>query len=411
MGFCGRCGEIVQNSTGVCRCGGRAADSATSGWYQDAYISACFRSGLIEAAYGQVPCIQCHKHLTKDDEVFSGPAGKGGHLYCQDCYVRNFRNIVGPGRQASGRFWDKDEGNGCHECSQVIYGKGIQALDRIYHPNCFRCFNCKTHLTLTFIDFNSEPACHACRGKIQQQRPDAMRSGGEATSKVSQMTATMHKLQQFNDRKNVSDSRRCGNCLEVVTGGGTQLPNGLLFHDHCFMCDECGGQITGNKGLICKKCDKAISGRFLKAEEFLYHDTCFTCSACGNYLANAPYGDLGKGATCEPCLKAEVAAAQVGGSTITNGQRPPGFTVNPMTGVKESAGSKDSSALHALGGTTTCPRCKKATYALDQTVGPINTKWHRSCLACVHCHTRLDSHAKMIETTPYCWKCFDQVKR
>ena len=124
-----------------------------------------------------------------------------------------------------------------------------------------------------------------------------MRSGGEATSKVSQMSEPLVNsnssaaaknagIQQFNERKTVSDlSRRCDRCLEVVSAGGTQLPNGLLFHDQCFTCDECGRLITGkfvsenrkcyhpecrivvatsNKGLICKKCNKAITGKFIK---------------------------------------------------------------------------------------------------------------------------------------------------
>ncbi|TPX34246.1 hypothetical protein SmJEL517_g03063 [Synchytrium microbalum] len=442
------------------------ADSATSGLssaentgqkYQDAYLSTGFRSGVasgIKQVFGAEDvvnevCVECNRHLTQGNDVFPGPADKGGFIYCANCYARHFKKgdcqacsqpVVGLGRQyveMSGKFWHKEcftEGKSCQECSQVIFGEGIQALNRFYHPNCFRCFNCQTHLTSTFIDFNNEPCCYPCRDKIALQRPGALKagSGTESTPKVSSMnnnaaiSAHNTALQQFNDRKNVPDlSRRCDKCLEVVTNGGTQLPNGLLYHNHCFTCAECSKQITGRfvsedrksyhpecrqvvvaaKGtLTCQKCKKGVSGRFIKAEDLVYHETCFTCVSCSKSLAAEPYGDSGNGPICEPCLKNKMSSVQVSGGPQIYGQRQPGFTVNPMTGERQ-VGPKDNSALKALGGSMTCPGCKKATFALDQAPGPMNTKWHRNCLACSTCKTKLDSHAKMLDTTPYCWKC------
>ncbi|KAH7911798.1 hypothetical protein BJ138DRAFT_1005893 [Hygrophoropsis aurantiaca] len=62
--------------------------------------------------------------------------------------------------------------------------------------------------------------------------------------------------------------------------------------------------------------------------------------------------------------------------------------------------------MHPFGGTPVCPRCHKAVYAAEQTMGPGRKLYHKPCLACMTCNKRLDS-LTLVEhdQEPYCKTC------
>ena len=67
-------------------------------------------------------------------------------------------------------------------------------------------------------------------------------------------------------------------------------------------------------------------------------------------------------------------------------------------------------ALPKLGGSKMCPRCKQSVSIFDNTLGPLATQWHKSCLACASCAKRMDSDAKLYrnerdEWLVYCRAC------
>ncbi|KZP30114.1 LIM-domain-containing protein [Athelia psychrophila] len=58
------------------------------------------------------------------------------------------------------------------------------------------------------------------------------------------------------------------------------------------------------------------------------------------------------------------------------------------------------------GGTPICPKCSKAVYAAEQTMGPGRKLYHKPCLACVACGKRLDSYTLLEhDQQPYCKSC------
>ncbi|KAI6013209.1 hypothetical protein BKA83DRAFT_4364021 [Pisolithus microcarpus] len=58
--------------------------------------------------------------------------------------------------------------------------------------------------------------------------------------------------------------------------------------------------------------------------------------------------------------------------------------------------------MHPFGGTPVCPRCDKAVYAAEQTMGP----GRKPCLACTSCSKRLDSLTLLEhDQMPYCKTC------
>ncbi|KAJ1968662.1 hypothetical protein H4R35_006365 [Dimargaris xerosporica] len=56
-----------------------------------------------------------------------------------------------------------------------------------------------------------------------------------------------------------------------------------------------------------------------------------------------------------------------------------------------------------------CPRCNKSVYVAEQAIGP-NGPWHRSCLTCASCHTRLDSN-RLVDKDgeAYCRMCHNRL--
>ncbi|KAJ3282407.1 hypothetical protein HK104_010906, partial [Borealophlyctis nickersoniae] len=408
------------------------------------YLSSGFSSGVEKGLKrmmgGNVSvnevCIECGRRLTEEGDLYIGPTDAGGHVYCEGCYARHFKKgdcqkcykpVLGLGREyvnQDGKFWHKecfDQGKSCHECSQIVFGQGLEALGKIYHPDCFKvgqCFNCHSPITGSFVDFNTEPCCKPCHDKIKLTRPSAAVGQPAAASAISQPLPASQPMNQgvkeLAARRDVKDLQsRCDKCLEVVTDGGVQLPNGMLFHDKCFLCETCARPIDGKYVLeerkvyhqqcrftvasstsnpVCAKCSKPVSGRFVKHDNGMYHSDCFICSHCSKPLANTPFGDTPNGPVCESCLTnittAAAAAARQGPSTWT-----PGFTINAKSGLKEVRGPGgvkvgDNAALKALGGSNKCPACDKAVYMSDQ--------------------TQLDSMAKMKDLTPYCWKCYEK---
>ncbi|KAH9846582.1 hypothetical protein C2E23DRAFT_573071 [Lenzites betulinus] len=62
--------------------------------------------------------------------------------------------------------------------------------------------------------------------------------------------------------------------------------------------------------------------------------------------------------------------------------------------------------MHPFGGTPVCPRCSKAVYAAEQTMGPGRKLYHKPCLACKSCGKRLDSYNLLEhDEEPYCKVC------
>ncbi|KAJ1648475.1 hypothetical protein IWQ61_009985, partial [Dispira simplex] len=56
-----------------------------------------------------------------------------------------------------------------------------------------------------------------------------------------------------------------------------------------------------------------------------------------------------------------------------------------------------------------CPRCDRSVYVAEQAVGP-GGPWHRSCLTCAQCNSRLDS-GRLVdkEGEAYCRMCYSKL--
>jgi len=103
---------------------------------------------------------------------------------------------------------DFEENNVCGSCSKVVYGAATVALNRKYHPDCFKCTTCGDALTGEFYEVAGHPFCK--RDYAQKNLPT------------------------------------CGLCSQKIDNGATTIfdREGNSYHDTCFCCDRCKGSVV-----------------------------------------------------------------------------------------------------------------------------------------------------------------------
>jgi len=93
--------------------------------------------------------------------------------------------------------------NACHYCKHPISTKGIMALGKKWHADCFVCSDCEAPLGITFCNYNELPFCEQCYSK-----------------------SFLHK---------------CVNCNNAFGPGEIFVKAlGGMWHRSCFNCNKCG---------------------------------------------------------------------------------------------------------------------------------------------------------------------------
>lgn len=85
-------------------------------------------------------CSHCTRVIAEDD----GYAEKDNQAFHQACYQARF-------------------GKKCHRCDKVLKGKVVKALDHLYHPDCFVCYNCSASLSESFFEHEGQAVCARCK--------------------------------------------------------------------------------------------------------------------------------------------------------------------------------------------------------------------------------------------------------
>lgn len=161
--------------------------------------------------------------------------------------------------------------------------------------------------------------------------------------------------------------------IKIAIGGPQQY---AWFHKSCFLCSRChlpfkdGECATDGHSFYhshcdryCYSCDKPIKQDSFKFNNKAYHFDCFKCHANGCKInLGDPVFEINDKPFCHACHA---------------------FTLMPKR------------KLQKLGGSKTCPKCQCSISIMDDTPGPLTTRWHKKCLSCIKCHKQLDSAAKM----------------
>ncbi|KAF4324057.1 hypothetical protein JM18_001958 [Phytophthora kernoviae] len=106
--------------------------------------------------YFHYECSHCTRVIAEDD----GYAEKDNQAFHQACYQARF-------------------GKKCHRCDKVLKGKVVKALDHLYHPDCFICFNCSSSLSAeSFFEHDGQAVCAKCKHEAialdEPSAPDKM---------------------------------------------------------------------------------------------------------------------------------------------------------------------------------------------------------------------------------------------
>jgi len=122
-------------------------------------------------------CLKCNKALHGTEFIVMGD----DNPYCQDCYEETLEV--------------------CCECNQPIRQRILRAAGKIYHPECFKCSNCKKSLDgIPFTqDDNQKPFCVDCYQDLYSpkcekcKKPIAPEPGQQEAMRIIALEKSFHK--------------------------------------------------------------------------------------------------------------------------------------------------------------------------------------------------------------------------
>eukprot|EP01113_Clastostelium_recurvatum_P010599 TRINITY_DN1528_c0_g1_i1.p1 TRINITY_DN1528_c0_g1~~TRINITY_DN1528_c0_g1_i1.p1 ORF type:complete len:718 (-),score=112.69 TRINITY_DN1528_c0_g1_i1:220-2301(-) len=209
----------------------------------------------------------------KCDKIIDGPAvealGKNWHpacFNCQNCH-KDISKLGCPVKlDAAGAPWCQPcfdaRAPACGGCSKPIRGKGVQALDKPWHPECLRCAKCK-------CDFpggkynegeDGKPYCDKC---INSWGPNDLCAGCNK-GLHGQVTNVLGKFWHMGCFK-------CNRCK-------AEFARGYFPYQEMPYCKDCHHIVSGAEK--CGVCSKALEGSCVTAQGQTWHKPCFKCASC-----------------------------------------------------------------------------------------------------------------------------------
>jgi len=220
----------------LCTSCGKQLDEESIEVGPNLYHDSCFKCHHCgERLTGKFYQVQGHNFCEKDKEICLDPcdlcgdllregsvvvAGKSYHHQCFCCSVCQL--------PIEGKFYTTDEGlwlcdsdyrdtkPRCHHCGLPILEKMLRALDKEWHPVCFRCSTCDISLDgVTFMcdgDKEDDAICKDCYSKHRAEKCD--RCSMSIVSTVGKRTTYV----DCQDKIYHQDCYTCQACSESLSG-------------------------------------------------------------------------------------------------------------------------------------------------------------------------------------------------
>ncbi|KAI8639134.1 hypothetical protein BD408DRAFT_435430 [Parasitella parasitica] len=329
--------------------------------------------------------------------------------YCKDCHSKLFSK------------------GGCPACHKPVSSSQsyIEYSKKCWHTGCFVCFKCKRQLDANpLVDLQNRPCCEPCfmaqagTGRYGQNNCTSMDRSLQSKLQDLSITPPLSRTPSPDNRekeyiptksnrnhgltsmfipprssqstpvatpkKSSLSQKPCHHCheplgdatrkkIKIAIGSPEQY---AWFHKSCFLCSKChlpfkDGECTTDGRTFyhsqcdryCYSCDRPIKQDAFKFNNKSYHFDCFKCHANGCKI------NLG-----EPVFE-------------VNG--------NPFCHACHAFSMVPKRRSPKLGGSKTCPKCQTSISIMEDTPGPLATRWHKKCLSCTKCCKQLDSAAKM----------------
>jgi len=122
-----------------------------------------------------------------------------------------------PAYQSNANFKD----NNCATCGEEINSKGIQAIGKKFHADCFKCNTCQKPLGTSFLHFEGKAYC-------------------------------VEDFQKMNEKV-------CNGCHKKIDGKYIKALSKTWHVENCFVCFKCRGSLADgffeeNGSPFCKNC-------------------------------------------------------------------------------------------------------------------------------------------------------------
>ncbi|CAF3159464.1 unnamed protein product [Rotaria sp. Silwood2] len=300
-------------------------------------------------------CANCHQSFATNEQIVNA-AGQIWHTQCFVCAqcFQPFENGIyfeHEGRKYCERDFQMLFAPCCAECKQAIVGRIIRALQKCFHPDCFRCQLC--HISLLEIGFsknNGRALCRECYTKEKSK-----------DSIVSQhICSTCH---QIIDNKYIKYKDEC-------------------YHAYHFQCSSCRIELDENAR---------------EARGLLYCQSCYNkldlpvCAACRRLIDDRVVSALGKQWHVEHFCCARCAQPFHGSKHYENN----GLAYCEMD-------------YHILFGST-CFICNRIITEGAYTA--CNKKYCADHFACSKCETKMNEKSKFfdVDATPVCKQCYGRL--
>ncbi|KAG8991424.1 hypothetical protein FRB90_001351 [Tulasnella sp. 427] len=200
----------------------------------------------------------------------------------------------------------------CAGCDLLIVGKIVSAMDRRWHPGCFKCSECDELLEhVSSYEHKGRPYCHLdyhdlfapkcfhCKTAIADERfitvNDPGLDGGS--------TRYYHELHFF-----------CAECGDpfLHPSASSAAPKGqkprpheshhndlgyTVYHGHAY-CETCHVRLRMPK---CAGCKKSIRDEVVEALDRKWHFYCFVCKGCKRPFEDPSFFQRGEDPYCDHC--------------------------------------------------------------------------------------------------------------
>ncbi|CAF1182863.1 unnamed protein product [Adineta ricciae] len=172
-------------------------------------------------------CMQCSKSIVGEKAViFNDNKYHADCFRCSQCYqpITESKFHMHNSKPCCNECFDKNIAPQCQQCLRAIsVGKSVIYNGKSYHPDCFRCGQCrKIMYESRFYQVDNKPCCSECHEK--------------------------------------NFTSRCAKCDRSIVDFYTTY-KGKHYHTHCFVCSKCRRIIEENEkfyddryGILCSRC-------------------------------------------------------------------------------------------------------------------------------------------------------------
>jgi len=241
----------------------------------------------------------------------------------------------------------------CVQRRKMIFGQVLEACGSQWHPSCFKCNECHSTLSSSYVERGGWPFCDKCANQSSNEPYK-----GKPTTVVQSNSKQVAQRNQESKEiaSNINKGKLfCAECGQLISIGEAVTLGSATFHEYCFVCTQCkkplsetgfkeqggapycpnclSGAANQGGGGFCAGCGKKLSGAFVTAVGSKWHKECFVCISCHQPFSSG-YAEKDGQAYCPSCIQ-KVTPRTTTKTVVTSGQATGGFIVDPRTGQKK----------------------------------------------------------------------------